>query len=99
MEVGSSSRGRNSGRRRCHCGLPAAISQAWTDKNPGRRFYGCPRFKRGNECKGRHKMAKKALIEARDEIREKNRVIEELKKTILEMRNDEIVRQFEQFQL
>ncbi|CAH8354332.1 unnamed protein product [Eruca vesicaria subsp. sativa] len=91
MEVGSSSRGRNSGRRRCQCGLPAAISQAWTDKNPGRRFYGCPR--------GRHKMAKKALIEARDEIHEKNRVIEELKKTILEMRNDEIVRQFEQFQL
>ncbi|CAH8377478.1 unnamed protein product [Eruca vesicaria subsp. sativa] len=107
MEVGSSSRGRNSGRRRCHCGLPAAISQAWTDKNPGRRFYGCPRFKRGNECKyfswfdeeEGTKWQKKALIEARDEIREKNRVIEELKKTILEMRNDEIVRQFEQFQL
>ncbi|KAF8117959.1 hypothetical protein N665_0007s0008 [Sinapis alba] len=53
MEVGSgsSTRSRNSGRRRCFCGLPATISQAWTDKNPGRRFYGCPRYKLGDECK------------------------------------------------
>ncbi|CAH8327338.1 unnamed protein product [Eruca vesicaria subsp. sativa] len=49
-------------------------------------------------------MAKRALIEARDEIREKNRVIEQLKKTISQMRQrvtvneeDEIVRQFEEF--
>ncbi|KAF2585133.1 hypothetical protein F2Q70_00035419 [Brassica cretica] len=29
----------------CFCGLLAKISQAWTCKNLGRRFYGCKRFK------------------------------------------------------
>lgn len=53
MEVGSGSgsslsqrsRRRFSCLRLCHCGLPAKIRQAWTEKNPGRHFYGCPRFK------------------------------------------------------
>ena len=27
----------------CHCGAPATIRTSWTSKNPGRRFYGCPR--------------------------------------------------------
>ncbi|KAL0825823.1 hypothetical protein Bca101_049500 [Brassica carinata] len=40
-----SSRRRQNGRKLCLCGLEAAITQAWTDKNPGRRFYGCQRFK------------------------------------------------------
>ncbi|CAH8313047.1 unnamed protein product [Eruca vesicaria subsp. sativa] len=96
MEVGSgsSSKRQNSGQRRCHCDLPAMITQAGTDKNPGRRFYGCPRYKLGNECKyfcwfdeeEGTKWQKRALIEARDEIREKNRVIEQLKKTISQLR-------------
>nr|VDD04011.1 unnamed protein product [Brassica rapa] len=50
MEVGSGSgsslsqrsRRRFSCLRLCHCGLPAKIRQAWTEKNPGRHFYGCP---------------------------------------------------------
>ena len=29
----------------CYYGLVAKISQAWKDKNPGRRFYGCEKFK------------------------------------------------------
>lgn len=52
MEVGSGSGSSLSQRSRqfsclrlCHCGLPAKIRQAWTDKNPGRHFHGCPRFK------------------------------------------------------
>ena len=53
MEVGSGSgsslsqrsRRRFSCLRLCHCGLPEKIRQAWTEKNPGRHFYGCPRFK------------------------------------------------------
>lgn len=28
----------------CHCGLSAKCAQAWTYKNPGRRFYGCVRW-------------------------------------------------------
>ncbi|KAG2328458.1 hypothetical protein Bca52824_011186 [Brassica carinata] len=31
-------------------GKPAKNSQAWTDKNPGRRFYGCERFKTELDC-------------------------------------------------
>ncbi|WZZ51532.1 hypothetical protein YC2023_051639 [Brassica napus] len=59
----------------CYCGFPAKIAQAWTDKNPGRRFYGCERYK-------------KALIEARNEIREKNKIITELMKAISKLRSD-----------
>ncbi|CDY20424.1 BnaC02g23920D [Brassica napus] len=120
MEVGSGSsrRSQNSGRRLCFCGLPATVAQAWTDKNPGRRFYGCPRYKLGDHCKyfswydeeEGTKWQKRALLEAHDEIREKDRVIEQLQKTISPMRSDlankqkvteddenEIVRKFEAF--
>ncbi|RID49908.1 hypothetical protein BRARA_H00672, partial [Brassica rapa] len=98
MELGSSSsrKSRNSGHKLCFCGLKASINQAWTDKNPARRFYGCPRFKFGNGCKyfswfdeeEGTEWQKKALIEARDEIRKKDRIIEQLKVTIAEMRSD-----------
>ncbi|GKC99440.1 zinc finger, GRF-type containing protein [Tanacetum coccineum] len=27
---------------RCACGLEAVIRTSWTNRNPGRRFYGCP---------------------------------------------------------
>ncbi|KAG2253158.1 hypothetical protein Bca52824_083294 [Brassica carinata] len=42
---GSSRRRHKSGRKLCFCGLEAAITQAWTKKNPWRRFYGCQCFK------------------------------------------------------
>ncbi|KAF3598805.1 hypothetical protein F2Q69_00034489 [Brassica cretica] len=59
-----------------------------TCKNPGRRFYGCERIKRGGECKifqwfdeeKTFGWQKKALIEARNKIREKNKTIAQLKK-------------------
>ncbi|CAH8381794.1 unnamed protein product [Eruca vesicaria subsp. sativa] len=110
---GSSMRRQNSGRKLCFCRLDAEIRQAWTDKNPGRRFYGCPRI-----C-GRRKMdantsnglmsrmvqngKKMALLEARDEIREQSRVIEQLNETIAELtknleriqEEEEIVRDFQ----
>ncbi|WZZ64935.1 hypothetical protein YC2023_076305 [Brassica napus] len=41
----SSRRRENSARKLCFCRLDAEIRQAWTDKNPGQRFYGCPRYK------------------------------------------------------
>nr|KAJ0198991.1 hypothetical protein LSAT_V11C600336330 [Lactuca sativa] len=28
---------------RCFCGQMAIVRTAWTDKNPGRRFWGCPK--------------------------------------------------------
>ncbi|CAH8357130.1 unnamed protein product [Eruca vesicaria subsp. sativa] len=104
MEVGSGSGSGSSLSQRsrrfsclrlCHCGLPAKIRQAWTDKNPGRHFYGCPRFKLGNECKyfswfdeeDGTEWQRRALLQARDEIREKNKVIEQLQKTISEMKS------------
>ncbi|KAL0678194.1 hypothetical protein Bca4012_006175 [Brassica carinata] len=120
MEVasGSSTRRRNSGRRFCICGFSASITQGWTDRNPCRRFYGCPRFPNGfnyfswfDEEDGTA-WQKQALLDARDEIREKTRVIEQLTQTISEMKSnfenketvddeneDEIVRKFEEFYL
>nr|VDD60647.1 unnamed protein product [Brassica oleracea] len=108
-----SSRRRQNGRKLCLCGLKAAITQAWTDKNPGRRFYGCQRFKEKNGCKffawfdeeDETLWQKRALIEAHDEIREKSRVITQLNETIAEPRSnlekiqneEEIVRKFEEF--
>ncbi|XP_017245521.1 uncharacterized protein LOC108217189 [Daucus carota subsp. sativus] len=36
----------------CRCGTAAALKTSWTDSNPGRRFWGCMRFKdnRSNAC-------------------------------------------------
>ncbi|KAG2328291.1 hypothetical protein Bca52824_011019 [Brassica carinata] len=120
MEVasGSSTRRQNSGRRFCICGLLVSITQGWTDRNPSRRFYGCPRFPKGcnyfswfDEEEGTD-WQRQALLDARDEIREKTRVIEKLTQTISEMKSnfenkerahdeneDEIVRKFEEFYL
>ncbi|CAI8595996.1 unnamed protein product [Vicia faba] len=29
----------------CHCGIDAPLMTAWTDSNPGRRFFGCGMYK------------------------------------------------------
>nr|VDD08992.1 unnamed protein product [Brassica oleracea] len=73
----------------CYCGFPAKIAQAWTDKNPGRRFYGCEckKFQWFDEGEA-FGWQKKALIEARNEIREKNKIITELMKAISKLRSD-----------
>ena len=34
----------------CYCGLSGKIYQAWIDKNPGQRSYGCERYKVQNNC-------------------------------------------------
>ncbi|KAL0854184.1 hypothetical protein Bca101_059336 [Brassica carinata] len=57
-------------------GLPAKKAQAaWTNKNPFRRFYGCERYKR-------------ALLEARHKIWQKDQTIMELTKTIAKFQSD-----------
>lgn len=28
----------------CDCGFPAIVAQAWTDRNPGRKFWACPDY-------------------------------------------------------
>ena len=49
LKSGSSSNSRNigyyGGRKLCACRLPAKIFTAWTDKNPGRKFFGCELYK------------------------------------------------------
>ncbi|RID56187.1 hypothetical protein BRARA_G03403 [Brassica rapa] len=80
----------------CYCGIPAKISQAWTEKNPGRRFYGCEKYKSGSDCKffkwfdeeEAFGWQKKALIEARNEIREKHKTIMELRKIISKLQSE-----------
>lgn len=57
---------------KCHCGKPALVIQAWTDDNPGRRFYKCGDVRSCNFFYGL--MLKNltdgriALMEARDVI-------------------------------
>ncbi|KAF3593133.1 hypothetical protein DY000_02027184 [Brassica cretica] len=91
LKSGSSSNSRNrgyGGRKLCACRLPAKIFTAWKDKNPGRKFFGCELYKEGGNDHCSHfewfdkeevyGWPKRALIEARDEIREKEKRISEL---------------------
>ena len=34
----------------CHCEIPSELQTSWTEANPGRRFYGCGRYKAENDC-------------------------------------------------
>ncbi|KAF8045287.1 hypothetical protein N665_5276s0001 [Sinapis alba] len=63
----------------CRCGLPAKIVTSWTDNNPGRRVN---RFDEG-VVDG---WPKEALIRARDEIREKDKLINQLTTQLMELR-------------
>ncbi|KAF2585176.1 hypothetical protein F2Q70_00035186 [Brassica cretica] len=92
MELGGGSNNRRrskaiAGSVLSFCGLPAKISQAWTDKNPGRRFYGCERYNWFDEEEA-FGWQKEALIEVRNQIRKKDKIIAELKVTISELRSD-----------
>ncbi|KAL3622638.1 hypothetical protein CASFOL_034049 [Castilleja foliolosa] len=35
---------------RCHCGIQLEVMTSWTDDNPGRRFQGCPNYKKPSCC-------------------------------------------------
>ncbi|CAL9224882.1 unnamed protein product [Arabidopsis halleri] len=78
----------------CRCGLPAKIVTSWTDNNPGRRFFGCPLFKKGRHCDYFDWFdegvvdgwPKEALIRDRDKIREKDKVINQLTTQLMELR-------------
>ncbi|KAL0693378.1 hypothetical protein Bca4012_060558 [Brassica carinata] len=65
----------NGGRRMCDCGLPAKISTSWDDKNLAESFWLKWAMNIASSLtglmKGSRWVAKRALIEARDEIREK----------------------------
>ncbi|XP_028770055.1 uncharacterized protein LOC114727520 [Neltuma alba] len=37
-------------KRFCHCGALAPRWTAWSEKNPGRRFYGCRKYNQGGGC-------------------------------------------------
>ncbi|XP_024004523.1 uncharacterized protein LOC112081895 [Eutrema salsugineum] len=69
---------------KCHCGKVSVVRKAWTDDNPGRRFYGCGaanwkscNFFRWFDAEKPQGWQKNALLEARDLIREQG---DELKK-------------------
>jgi len=47
----SSHRSEGEGQRFCFCGLPSPRRTSWTQINPGRRFYGCARYKEASKCK------------------------------------------------
>lgn len=74
----------------CFCNRPPMIVKAWTDVNPGRRFYRC-RCTFGKGCtffewydiEKPHGWQHQALLEARDEIREQKVENERLKKLLI----------------
>ncbi|KAL0855196.1 hypothetical protein Bca101_060348 [Brassica carinata] len=82
----SSTRRRKNYKKSCHCGIKSSIRKAWTDKNPGRLFYGCDRYQEDGcnffewyddgEVTG---WPKRSLLEARDELRQKDREIRRLR--------------------
>jgi len=37
--------------RECYCGMKTYLRTSWTDKNPGRRFFGCAQYGKGQHCK------------------------------------------------
>jgi hypothetical protein len=37
--------------RECYCGMKAYLRTSWTDKNPGRQFFGCTQYGKGQHCK------------------------------------------------
>ncbi|PWA94879.1 zinc finger, GRF-type [Artemisia annua] len=34
----------------CTCGKHAVVKTSWTNRNPGRRFFGCPTIISGSNC-------------------------------------------------
>ncbi|KAG2328476.1 hypothetical protein Bca52824_011204 [Brassica carinata] len=80
----------------CDCGLPTKKAQSWTDENPFRRFYGCERYKTPLDCRffqwidegSPYGWQKRALLEARNNIRQKEETIMELKKNIAKFQSD-----------
>ncbi|KAK3406212.1 hypothetical protein EUGRSUZ_K02370 [Eucalyptus grandis] len=46
-----SRRSEGEGEHFCFCGFPSPRRTSWTRTNPGRRFYGCARYREGSKCK------------------------------------------------
>ncbi|CAE5957890.1 unnamed protein product [Arabidopsis arenosa] len=70
----------------CYCGKTAVLRQAWTDANPGRRFYRCGEgyknvcdYFRWRDVEKPYGWQKVALLEARDLIREQAEEIARLR--------------------
>ncbi|KAF8084959.1 hypothetical protein N665_0692s0011 [Sinapis alba] len=76
----------------CHCGIIAPVRKSWTNKKPGRLFYGCARYKE-DRCnffewhdEGEvHGWPKRSLIAARDEIRMKSVDLKRLKTKVAKL--------------
>ncbi|KAG2312235.1 hypothetical protein Bca52824_023792 [Brassica carinata] len=73
----------------CHCALPAKNAKAWTDKNPGRRFYECERWKTSLDC-GFFQWIDEGepFGWQKNEIWQKKKTIMELKKIISKLQVD-----------
>ncbi|CAN7029896.1 unnamed protein product [Brassica oleracea var. botrytis] len=87
-EAGSNaiSGGMTSSYVRCLCSKLSVVRKAWTDDNPGRRFYGCPNpkwksctFFKWFDVEKPYGWQKNSLLEARDLIREQEEELKKLK--------------------
>ncbi|KAL0730544.1 hypothetical protein Bca4012_026637 [Brassica carinata] len=68
----------------CRCGQPTILWKAWTDDNPGRRYFRCPvhGFSAWSDVGAPHGWHKISLLEARDEINRQKSEIQKLKGAI-----------------
>ncbi|WZZ78918.1 hypothetical protein YC2023_099490 [Brassica napus] len=68
----------------CHCSKSTSISIAWTDANPGRRFYKCDDhgFVDWSDKEPPCLWQKRSLLEARDKIRHLTEEIKNLRQAL-----------------
>ncbi|CAN6893808.1 unnamed protein product [Brassica oleracea] len=68
----------------CHCSKSTSISIAWTDANPGRRFYKCDDhgFVDWSDKEPPCLWQKQSLLEARDKIRHLTEEIKNLRQAL-----------------
>ncbi|KAK2645433.1 hypothetical protein Ddye_020628 [Dipteronia dyeriana] len=78
------------GLRKCNCGLDAKLKTSTAVRNPGRRFYGCPNFMKGNikGC-GYFKWVDNNSIENEKEEAQWSCIVQDLVKA-LEKKEDDI---------
>lgn len=95
---GSGSSSRMSNHPMCDCGITAKIFKSKTRRNLNRRFFGCELYKEGggSHCKFFRWLdeeeitgwPKRTLSLAEAKIREKDKAIEQLRRTITELSRD-----------
>ncbi|GJV51481.1 hypothetical protein Tco_1447222 [Tanacetum coccineum] len=70
---------------RCACGLEAVIMTSWTNRNPGRRFYGCSTLVVYDPpmCQGLFMIYPGVVVRSRNKLEEILAMVEEKRRKLL----------------